>query len=103
MLSTPNERSFWGEAGPEVEPVSTERGVVETQQERVRSEAHVDAIAEEALSQKVEQIRGITEIRGTPLELRSRLSRLPLNVATRSPIDTASPCWDPGPKTQESG
>lgn len=47
---------------------------METQQERVPSEAHVDEIAEEALSQKVEQIRGITEIRGTPLELRSRLS-----------------------------
>ncbi|CAH2097036.1 unnamed protein product [Euphydryas editha] len=83
------------EAAPEVEPVSTEHNAVVMQQESVRSEVPVDAIAEGAVSQKVEQMRGIleeaiSEIRSTPLEQRPRLSRLPLNAATRGAIEAAN-------------
>ncbi|CAH2108782.1 unnamed protein product [Euphydryas editha] len=83
------------EAAPEVEPVSTEHNAVVTQQESVRGEVPVDAIAEEAVSQKVEQMRGIleeaiSEIRSAPLEQRPRLSRLPLNAATRGAIEAAN-------------
>ncbi|CAH2094526.1 unnamed protein product [Euphydryas editha] len=83
------------EAAPEVESVSTEQNAVITQQTIVRSEVPVDAIAEGAASHKIEQMRGIleeaiSEIRSAPLEQRPRLSRLPLNAATRGAIEAAN-------------
>lgn len=69
--------------GSGVEP---ECGAVTKQHESVRYKAPVDAIAENAVAQKVEQMRGIlhnaiSEIRGAPLK--------PPNAATRSTVKAA--------------